>query len=421
MVAAAGNPLAARPVGQGIELEHRIAHTARGGYVRGYAQLPPGYCHGSLPLSSVAALDGEAAVLLSGDAELAEFRPERALFFDLETTGLPGGRGGPGGDHSWRHRSRKRRRCAGTPLAFLIGAAAVDASGAVQLHQFLLRQQPDEPAQLLAFSELLQQFDYLVSFNGRSFDRNILADRLARNGMDPQRILTLPHLDLLHPSRRLYRGAFGSATLDVIERRVLGLQRPVDEVRGAQVPERWNRYLSTGDSRHLHAVLDHNVLDLLSLLTLGGHLSSCVRAPSLSLVEPVMLAAAARLLLRRGRSQQGESLLQRLALGSADDLVVYGALGSLAEHLRRDSRHDEALVLWRRMLGAAGADDLQPWRAAAISLERRMKQPAEALALVDELLCLLEAGEGLGCEASLFHEFRSRRERLRRKVLSAAA
>jgi uncharacterized protein YprB with RNaseH-like and TPR domain len=413
--------VAARPIGQGIVLEHRIAHTARGGFVRGHAQLPPRYCHGALPLSSVAALDGEAAVLLSGDPELAEFRPERALFFDLETTGLPGRGNGSGGDAAWRNHSQTRGRCAGTPLAFLIGAATVDASGAVQLHQFLLRQQPDEPAQLAAFGQLLKQVDYLVSFNGRSFDRNILADRLARNGMDPERILTLPHLDLLHPSRRLYRGAFGSASLDVIERRVLGLQRPADEVRGAEVPERWNRYLSTGDPRHLHAVLDHNVLDLLSLITLGGHLSHCVRAPGLALVEPVMLAAAARLLLRRGRPEQGESLLRRLALGSADDLVVYGALGSLAEHLRKGARHDEAVVLWRRMLGAAGADDLQPWRAAAISLERRLKQPAAALALVDELLGRLEDGEGLGSEASLFHEFLARRERLRRKVLSAAA
>jgi len=406
---------------RGVTLEHRVLQTRQGGYVRGRALLPGNYLHGALPLDVVSQLDGEAALLLSGDDRLADFRPERALFFDLETTGLPGGCRPSATTHEWRHRGSSRKACAGTPLAFLIGAARLNSQGKVQLDQFLLRQQPDESAQLLAFNELLHQVDYLVSFNGRAFDRNILADRLARNRIDPTRILTLPHLDLLYPSRRLYREAFGEASLDVIERRVLGLQRPASEVRGGEVPERWKRYLATGDPRLLHAVLDHNVLDLLSLLTLGGHLARCVRTPGLCLAEPVMLAAAARLLLRRGRSDQAEVLLQHLAQGSVEDAVVYGVLGTLADQLRKTARHGEALALWRQMLRVAGVRDLQPWRAAAIALERRLNRPAEALQLVEEVLGRLSSGEGQGREDPLFPEFTTRCERLQRKMQLPAA
>ena len=406
---------AASDRGQAVVVDHRVVQTAFGGYVRGCAALPPQHRHGSRALSSVAALDGDAALLLSGDAALADFRVERALFFDIETTGLPGAGRASTELSTWNHHVGSRRACAGTPLAFLIGTARVDADATVRVDQFLLRQQPDEPSQLEAFVAQLQQVDSLVSFNGKSFDRNVLADRLARNRLDPERLLSLPHLDLLHPSRRLYREALGQSTLDVIERCVLGVQRPGDEVRGAEVPQRWDRYLRNGDPRLLHGVLDHNVFDLLSLLTLGGHLARCVRAPGLHLAEPEMLAAAARLLLRRGRCEQAEGLLWQLAQGRSDDEVVYRALGQLAEHLRKAGRYSEATALWRRMLSVSGADDLQPWRAASIALERRLGLPGEALALVEDILGRLESGQGRGRDSLLYDEFLGRRERLRRK------
>ena len=401
-----------------IDVEHRVVTNRLGGYVRGHAQLPGSVLHGALPLSSSMRLDGEAALLLSGDVALADFRPERALFFDLETTGLPRGARGGSSPDSWQRRGATG--AAGTPLAFLIGALQLSSYGRVTIHQFLLRQQPDETAQLSDFSRLLGEVDYLVSFNGRSFDRNILADRLIRNRMDPERILSLPHLDLLHPSARLYRQAFGGSSLAVLERRVLGVQRPTGEVSGAEVPQRWTRYLRTGDPRLLYAVLDHNVLDLLSMVTLSGHLARALRAPGLCLAEPSMLAGAARLLMHRGQHGRAETLLRRLTSGSSHDPVVYTSLARLSEHLRKTGRHGEAMLLWERMIEEKGISDLAPWRAAAIALERRLGKPRQALDLVLEVLERIERREqrvGAGADTSDFIRRKERLERVLRRSI----
>ncbi len=383
---------------------HRaVRQESRGGFVYGEVQLPHAWQHGGLPLAAVAQLSGDAAVLLSGDIALADFDPSRALFFDLETTGLPG----RWDDRSHQYRAAHgRRNATGSVLAFLVGTVRIGPDGGVTLRQYLLRQQPDEPAVLDAIQAALAEVDFLVSFNGKSFDRNILADRFARNRMDSSRVLALPHLDLLHPSRRLYSQVLSRCSLGTLETHVLGLDRPDGEVSGAEVPMLWDRYLATGKPGILGPVLDHNTLDLLSLVTLGGHLADCVRRPETTLPEPQALAQAARLMLQRGDEQRGERLLRRLLSQRAlqqvvesqggdlqerpdtqpFDPVIYGASWVLAEHLRRQARHDEALPVLLSMCAAAGPFDLRPWRAAAIALERRLGQPGEALALVDRAL-----------------------------------
>ncbi len=402
------------PTLSSTQMKHSVEVNHHGAYIHGKGVFSGDFGHGELPLSSAMRVDGETAVLLSGDVKLADFRPDRALYFDLETTGLPRGTAKQQDAQSWARRSAAR--AVGTPLAFLIGALQVTEQGEVHVHQFLLRQQPDETAQLQSFCALLEQVDYLVSFNGRSFDRNILADRLVRNRMSPERILDLPHLDLLHPSARLYRKALGGSSLGLLERRVLGVCRPADEVSGAAVPEHWGRYLRTGDPRFLFPVLEHNVLDLFSLLTLGGHLAQSLQSPGLCLAEPAMLAGAARLFLQRGQQERGESLLRRLSAGSSHDEVVYQALGQLSEHLRKTGRHREAIPIWQRMMEEKGLEDLSPWRAAAIAFERRLGRPEEALELTREVLRRVELSTPGYVNKAQVVEFSARRERLERRL-----
>jgi uncharacterized protein len=382
-------PVTTPPIVPRVELER--AGTA---CLHGRLELPAGTLHGTLRLDEVLRLDGRSAVLLSGDPDLADFDPTRALFFDLETTGLMGGSGN---------------------LAFLSGGMTIDAAGTATLHQLMLRDPTEEPAALDFLAELLKQVDYLVSFNGKSFDRNVLADRFTMNRMEPDRVLEMPHLDLLHPSRRLFRKALRSCSLGALEEGRLGVHRDEAEVRGAEVPGRWFDFLRTGRVHLLEPVVEHNALDLLSLLTLAAHLSACVEAPGASLPEPSALIAASKMLLERGEQERAEEVLKMLTRGVAEDPVVYGALGIYADHLRRVERYEEALALWTRMLEAAGEADLDPWRAAAIALEWRLGRPADALALVDELL--ERVGEGSDpLMAPEIAELRRRRERLVKKA-----
>ena len=385
----------ARPPTPPPDVPQELVGDARGAWFLGHARIAPGQLHGRLALDQVLDVDGHGALLLSGDPELADFDPTQAVFFDLETTGLMGGGGN---------------------LAFVVGMATVDADGHVDLLQYLLREPGDEPGMLEAVRPTIEQAQFLVSFNGKSFDRHVLADRFVMNRMDPGPVLETPHLDLIHPARRLYRGAGRRCGLGQLEERYLGVFRE-DDLPGSEAPAAWFTWLHTGDRAPLHRVLDHNALDLLSLVTLCGHLDRCVRAPGAALPESSALSAAGRLLIERGAPDRGEQVLRLLIAGDALDPVVYGSLHTLAEHYRRSGRFVEALPLWTRMRGAAGAADLRPWVAEAIALEHRLARTGDALELVDELLRRLE---GLGSAAVVgdleLDALRHRRDRLARKT-----
>ncbi|MEE2829282.1 MAG: ribonuclease H-like domain-containing protein [Myxococcota bacterium] len=360
----------------------------------GRLRLPPTYPHGAITLGDVMRVDGRVAAMLSGDEALSDFDPTRALFFDLETTGLLGGSGN---------------------LAFLAGAVRLEGGGDLVVHQVLIREPSEEPAALALLAELLSEVEFLVSFNGKSFDRNVLADRFVMNRMSPSRVLELPHLDLLHPARRLFRGVLRGCGLGQIEEACLGVFRHESEVRGAEVPQRWFDFLHLGRMDLLEPVLEHNLVDILSLVTLAGHLARCLSDPGAALPQPRALLGLARLLLERGAAERGEEILRLAAHGSPEDPVVYAALGLLAEQLRKTDRHQEALVIWRTMISASGTSDLRPWRRAAIALEHRLGRSAEARELVETLLGSLEGPDGL-----LAFEIEGFRHRLDRLVRRAA-
>ncbi len=358
-----------RPTTHPPVLERELRGDAGGAWFHCAARLEAGHRHGRVVLDHVLDVGGQGAVVLSGDPDLSGFDPTRALFFDLETTGLMGGGGN---------------------LAFIVGVAQVDATGAVDLVQYLLREPGDEPALLEGLAPLLRSCQALVSFNGKSFDRHVLADRFVMNRMDPSPALQAPHLDLIHPARRLYRTSLPSCSLGALEESCLGVFREHD-LPGSEAPAAWFAWLRTGDASAVARVQDHNALDLLSLVALTAHLDRCVRAPGAALPEPAALAQAGRLLVERGEEERGEQVLGILARGDAADPVVYGALHVLGEHLRRAGRTAEALPLWERMRAAAGVHDLHPWVAAAIALEHRLGRPDEAMALVDRALADLQA------------------------------
>lgn len=389
-----------RPVTRPPELQHREVTNAEGTFLLAELHLPPDHHHGELPVHRALEADGTAAVLLSGDPRLASFDPTEAWFFDLETTGLMGGSGN---------------------LAFLTGGLRVHADGSATLTQYLLRAPGDEAAALHAIERELEAVSWLVSFNGKSFDRNVLADRFTMNRRPPDRVLELPHLDLLHPARRLFAKTLKRCNLGTLEETRLGVYRDeLVEVSGAEVPERWFRYLREDKPELLTPVVDHNALDLLSLATLLGHLEACVRAPGVAIPEPGALVAAGRLLLDRGEPERGEEVLRMVARGDAQDPVVYGALTVLGDHLRRTERHAEALPLWARMRDSAGGSDPTPWVRAAIALEWQLRDPASALALVDAFLERVDAVAAAAFAPELADMAR-RRQRLLDKVQRANA
>src|SRR4029453_12755065 len=150
--------------------------------------------HGDVPLSRLALLDPKTIPILSGEPELEGFDLTEAVFLDTETTGLAAG--------------------AGT-AAFLIGVGFVQGSRFV-VRQYFMRDYHEEGALLEALAEELKAFRYMVTFNGKMFDIPLLDARFRLNrGRFP--LAETPHLDLLHPARRLWKLRLDSCRAPALE------------------------------------------------------------------------------------------------------------------------------------------------------------------------------------------------------------
>ncbi len=75
-------------------------------------------------------------------------------------------------------------------------------------------------------------------------------------------------IDLLHPVRRRYRGELPDCKLSTVEREVLGRPRDRRDIPGAEAPLRFLDYQETGETRHLEPIIEHNRIDLTTLVML---------------------------------------------------------------------------------------------------------------------------------------------------------
>lgn len=167
------------------------------------------------------------------------------VFFDLETTGLSHG--------------------AGT-IAFMAGLARFDPSlDRLRIFQLLLADYPGEAGFLSRFTELAGEEPVFVSFNGKAFDSQILFNRFAMNGIVSPFIARSPiHLDLLYPSRRVWKNELESCRLSSLEEHILGISRE-DDLPGSEAPDAWFDYVRSGETERLLAVGDHNRDDCATL------------------------------------------------------------------------------------------------------------------------------------------------------------
>lgn len=303
---------------------------------------------GGVPLGPAASAVPELLALLALDPSLSGLDPRRALFLDTETTGLSKG--------------------AGT-VAFLVGLARWNGPS-LELEQLLLADFASEAAMLEHVRRRLDEASFVVSFNGKSFDLPLLRGRavMARIGALPER----PHLDLLHVARRIHGRRLGSTTLRAIEEQVLGMAR-VGDVPGEEVAACYFQWLRTQDPEELLPVVQHNALDVLSMVALVGlygeplsrHDPGASTAQALAPSEhlhPDDVAGAARVLARAGEIELAEAYVAASLSrgGGASALSLRGDLAKARGDKSRALRDYEAALerSGARVGGAASARDL---------------------------------------------------------------
>ena len=182
--------------------------------------------------------------------------PADLFFFDLETTGLSGG--------------------AGT-VAFLAAFGRFDfpanakPEGNAQLviTQYLLLDYPGECDFITSVTSEINSTPsssspVMVSYNGKSFDSQILETRCLMNRFAPPEYF---HADLLHPARRLWKKELSNCSQSTIEVSVLGLDRTGD-VSGVMAPDIWFSFLRDNNNHDLLSICEHNVKDIIGLASI---------------------------------------------------------------------------------------------------------------------------------------------------------
>lgn len=264
--------------------------------------------------------------------------PMKWLFLDTETTGLSGGTG---------------------TYPFLIGLAWWD-SGGLQVEQLFMRDFNEEHSILHELSVRLAERPVLVTFNGKSFDWPLLENRFTMT-----RAIKTPklaaHLDLLHPSRALWKLRLGSVRLVELERHVvdaprLGWHRDED-VLSSMIPQHYFDYIRGGPAEPLAAVIRHNQMDLRGLAAIlariDGLLAASERADQD--VESLDLFGLSRFLHKRGERDRAHSACsQALDLGLPAEHRPK-ARRELAQHAKRRGDYEHAVSLWNELAAESAA------------------------------------------------------------------
>ena len=287
---------------------------------------------------------------------------QRAAFIDTETTGLGGGAG---------------------VYCFMVGVGLFETEAPGDplaapthfvVHQLFMRNPAEEPALLVALLDLLAGRDLLVTFNGRTFDLPLLRTRARQNrwALDGAASTLLeesvPHFDLLHPARRLWRRRLQSCRLINLERHILRRERSSDDVPGHLIPLLYTQFMRDLDARPLRGVFYHNQEDIVSMVALAERLcaafaplgetadaNDCTEVEGLDWMglgvcyEEQKAWAQAERAYRRGLEA---------TVGAEDCADLYARLGRL---LRRQARWSEATELWQRWLTSVPGIDSEPY------------------------------------------------------------
>ena len=367
------------------------------------------------------------------------------LFLDLETTGLMGG--------------------AGT-YAFLVGCGWFEG-GTFRVRQFLMSSVTGERGLLRALSDLGRASGTVVSYNGKSFDLPLIDTRFLFHRL-PSPFEGMPHVDMLHPARRLWRPlgdervaeatgygrpaaggtgygrGFGlsepACRLATLERTLCGFAREGD-VPGFEIPERYFTYVRTGDARPLEGVLEHNRLDLLSLALVTSHACQLLDEGPHAARGPREALGLGRIYLAGGRADdarrcfaaagglepvagpswplegRGASKRMRGAEAHSHAVTVQAeALRAFALLARRARQFDEAAVAWQKVLALPGCPDhisREATSALAVHYEHRRRDFVAAKSFA---LRVLQVDRGSAREQATRH----RVARLDRKMGGAS-
>lgn len=352
---------------------------------------PTDHRHGLHRLRTIRTVAARHFAILCNDPEVEYANLARSVFLDTETTGLGMG--------------------AGTYI-FLVGAGFLDGD-VYRVRQFFLGHPGDESLYLDALADFLARFSVIVTFNGKAFDWPLLEGRFLRHRR-PVPLEDPPHLDLLHPARRLWKRRVHSCALVSLETSLLGVERTAEDVEGWEIPAMYFTYLQRRDPAPLEAVFYHNAQDILSLTTLAVRMDRVLADPFGGLLRHALdFYSLARVYERAGDNEAAVLCYEEGLHYGLDPEYRHDALVRVSTLHKRRRYWDGALVAWERLVDDGGMSAYYALIEMAKFYEHVERDYARALDLVRDALIMRELSSAVGDPSG---DLEARLARLTRRV-----
>ncbi len=327
----------------------------------------PDYYHGEMPLESFLKQSPKTLALISKNDEIKDLDLKKAVFIDTETTGLSGGTG---------------------TAVFLVGILFFE-NNEFRIRQYLMQDFNEELAMLSALKQIFKNFEFIISYNGKAFDIPLLSTRYLINKMSDNH-LNLPHIDLLFPSRFLYRKDLPNCRLKTIENKVLGIwEDRIGDIDSSLIPYIYFDFLNTKDARILKSVFKHNIIDLISLVTLTAKLASYIENYNEINLSYNQIRSLTKIFFLKKNFNDAEKLILR-AIQNADnkeDLeeckMWYGFILKKMRKFDDSSKIFEELVL-------DDTKEIEIYRQVAIYQEHQNKNYQKAINFCNKALKIMK-------------------------------
>ena len=305
------------------------------------------------------------------------------LFIDTETTGLMGGTG---------------------TLPFMIGAGFFEDNNFI-VRQYFMRDYDDEYALLLDLKNLIKTNDYLVSFNGKTFDLPLLNTRFVLNRMNkPEADF---HFDLLHISRRVWNH-LPSCSLGNLEKEILDIYRR-DDVPGSEIPKIYFKYLRKKDPLLVAPVFKHNLIDIVSLVILLKHLLEVYNNTRNCQLSANELYNLGRHWEKKKELKKSIDFLEEAKEKSQKYKLDEDIAKKLSWQYKREDNWDKAVLIWEEMI-KNNQGKLFPYRELAKYYEHQLKNYQKAKKYV------IMAEDILREKRILFENYNDKKEKLEHRL-----
>ena len=349
-----------KPVKKNREYENKDAfsniliNNKQGSYIKSVNKYKSDYKHALYKIKKFPKkLNQEVLFTIANDRidNLDDSIINNMLFIDTETTGLMGGTG---------------------TVSFLIGVGYF-ANGDFIVEQYLMRDYDEEAAMLKDIKKLLIKHNIIVSFNGKSFDLPLINTRLILNRY--RRPEYDFHVDLLHSARRLW-SFLDSCSLKSLEENVLNFTRS-DDIPGHLIPGIYFEFLENKDLELLAPILEHNLYDILSLVTLFTHLKE-IYLNNVDNLNAYELYHMGRIKEKEKKYHDCINYLEESIENSDGNFLKYKALKKLSWQYKRIEQYEKAVEIWEEMI-AKDKQGIFPYIEMAKYLEHKKKNLSKAL------------------------------------------